>query len=140
MKLRFPLSLLAALTLAVTNASAQAAGTLRACMRDHAESAQARACVIRAQSQWNDEMLAAFMVAQQTVRELDQAAGVEVMGAALTESQRDFERYVQGQCTFVHALFARAGIAQLAALACEADLLQQRTAVLRSFARVETKD
>jgi uncharacterized protein YecT (DUF1311 family) len=128
------------LAIVTTNVHAEPSGVLADCVRGHAEREYTTACIQGAQRQASDEMLAAFLEARQAVEVLDHAEGRDRLGAALTTSQRDFERYVQGQCTFVHTLFARAGIARLAALACEADLLKQRTAVLRSFAGAETRD
>jgi uncharacterized protein YecT (DUF1311 family) len=108
------------------------AGTLAACMQRHGRTEQTATCIRLAQRQASDEMLDAF---EKTRRRIDARFGGDgALTAALTESQRDFERYVQGQCTLVHALVGRAGSADLAALACETDLLRQRTAVLRSVA------
>ena len=53
--------------------------------------------------------------------------------AALRTSQRDFERYVEGQCGFVHDLAGGGALGVSAALACETDLLRQRTATLQSL-------
>lgn len=137
MKIRYALALAAALAAAsVPAGAAERAGTLAECSRRHPDPAQWATCIRLAQRQASDDMLDAFATTQQRVRAIGGVDGE--LAAALTESQRDFERYVQGQCTFVHALFARAGIADLAALACETDLLSQRTAVLRSIAGIAT--
>ncbi|MEW5880283.1 MAG: lysozyme inhibitor LprI family protein [Pseudomonadota bacterium] len=138
MKVRHALVLAAALAAASVPAGAeQPAGTLAECSKRHSDPAQWATCIRLAQRQASDDMLDAFATTQQWVRAIGGVDGE--LAAALTESQRDFERYVQGQCTFVHALFARAGVADLAALACETDLLLQRTAVLRSAADSGTR-
>lgn len=137
MKVRYALVLAAALAAASVRAGAEGpAGTLAECSRRHPDRAQWAICIRLAQRQAGDDMLDAFATVQQRVRAVGGVDGE--LAAALTESQRDFERYVQGQCTFVHAVFARAGIADFAALACETDLLLQRAAVLRSFADIGT--
>ena len=53
--------------------------------------------------------------------------------AQLKVSQRDFERYVDGQCRFAMAMIDSGTGAAQAALACEVDLLRQRAALLRGF-------
>jgi uncharacterized protein YecT (DUF1311 family) len=137
MKLRYALSLAAALAASVGAGAEEPGGTLAECTKRHSDAAQWATCIRLAQRQASDDMLDAFATTQQRVRALGGVDGE--LAAALTESQRDFERYVQGQCTFVHAVFSRAGIGDLAALACETDLLLQRTAVLRSFADIGTR-
>lgn len=129
--------LAAALAVCMPARAEEPAGTLAECVKRHPDRALATTCIALAQRRASEDMLEAFETTQRRIYALDGSGGV--LAAALTESQRDFERYVQGQCTFVHALFARAGIADLAALACEADLLLQRTAVLRSFAPIENR-
>jgi uncharacterized protein YecT (DUF1311 family) len=140
MKAILPRAAAFALALAALQAFAQAApappaDTLTRCLRGTAEPAQAAACVQLAQARANDDMLGAFRAAQQTLTALDRAAGGAAFVQALTASQREFERYVQAQCTLAHAVFARAALANVAALACETDLLLQRVEVLQSYAR-----
>jgi uncharacterized protein YecT (DUF1311 family) len=134
MKLRIAFALAAAFALCISAGAQERTGTLADCMKRHPDPGSAATCIRLAQRQASDEMLEAFEATQRRIRALDGGDGA--LAAALTESQRDFERYVQGQCTFVHAVFARAGIADWAALACETDLLLQRTAALRPFAGI----
>ncbi len=135
MRLRIVVALAAAFAVCIPAVAEERSGTLAECMKRHPDPGPAATCILLAQRQASDDMLDAFEATQRRIRALDGSDGA--LAAALTESQRDFERYVQGQCTFVHAVFARAGIADLAALACETDLLLQRTAVLRPFAGIE---
>jgi uncharacterized protein YecT (DUF1311 family) len=65
---------------------------------------------------------------------LEKVTGRGGVATQLTTSQRDFERYVDGQCHFVHRLYDSGNGADQAALACEIDLLRQRTAALRALA------
>lgn len=129
--------LVAAFAVCMPARAEEPAGTLAECVKRHPDRASATTCIMLAQRRASEDMLEAFETTQRRIYALDGSGGV--LAAALTESQRDFERYVQGHCTFVHVLFARAGIADLAALACETDLLLQRTAVLRSFAPIENR-
>jgi uncharacterized protein YecT (DUF1311 family) len=138
MKLRTVVALAAAFAVCLPASAEEQTGTLADCTKRHREPGPAATCIRLAQRQASDDMLDAFEATQRRIQALDGSDGV--LAAALTESQRDFERYVQGQCTLVHAIFARAGIADLAALACETDLLLQRTAVLRSLAGIGNRN
>lgn len=134
MRLRTLLALAVTLAVWIPAGAEEPAGTFAACMKRHPDPGSAANCIRLAQRQASDDMLDAFEAARRRIDALDGSDGA--LAAALTGSQRDFERYVQGQCTFVHAIFARAGFADLAALACETDLLLQRAAVLRPFAGI----
>jgi uncharacterized protein YecT (DUF1311 family) len=109
------------------------AGVLDECWQRSSDRTQLGPCIQLAQSLASDDMLATFQKVEQQARALEKATGRESAVALLRTSQRDFERYVEGQCGFVHALFDSGTGADQAALACETDLLRQRTEVLRGL-------
>jgi uncharacterized protein YecT (DUF1311 family) len=109
------------------------AGALDECWRQSSDRTQLGPCLAMAQRTAADEMLATFQRVELQAQALQRATGREGAVALLRASQRDFERYVQGQCTFVHAMFDAGTGADQAALACEIDLLRQRIEALRGF-------
>jgi uncharacterized protein YecT (DUF1311 family) len=117
---------------AATAVSAQTS-TLGECSRQSSGTAQMAQCLQLAQRAANDEMLAAFEQVERRLRQREPAEAGDAAAAALRRSQRDFERYVEGQCGFVHALAGGGGLGDAAALACETDLLRQRQFVLRTL-------
>jgi uncharacterized protein YecT (DUF1311 family) len=100
------------------------------CSRQVTMRAEMAACLLRAQRTASDEMMAAYRQVLSEAERLELATGRGGVAAQLTVSQRDFERYVDGQCRFVHRLFDSGNGADQAALACEVDLLRQRADAL----------
>jgi len=90
-------------------------------------------CLQMAQRSASDEMLAAFADVERRLGQREPVEARDAAIAALRESQRDFERYVEGQCGFVHGLAGGGRLGNTAAFACETDLLRQRTATLQSL-------
>lgn len=126
-----PLAFVAAL-FAATAACAQTSA-LDECSRQASGPAQLAQCLQLAQRTANDDMLATFQQIERRLRQREPADAGDAAAAALRRSQRDFERYVEGQCGFVHALAGGGGLGDAAALACEIDLLRQRQYVLRTL-------
>jgi uncharacterized protein YecT (DUF1311 family) len=79
-------------------------------------------------------MLGAFLGAQRELTQLEQATGRAGAVDKLTQSQRDFERYLQSHCQVVLASYDSGTGAGQAQLACEVDLLRQRAALLQALA------
>ncbi len=103
------------------------------CSRQSSSTAHVAQCLQLAQRTANDDMLATFQQIEKRLRQREPAEAGDAAAAALRRSQRDFERYVEGQCGFVHALAGGGGLGDAAALACETDLLRQRQFVLRTL-------
>ena len=122
----------AAALLAATAAPAQTRA-LDECGRQASGPAQMAHCLQLAQRAASDEMLATFQQVEGRLRQREPAEAGDAAAAALRRSQRDFERYVEGQCGFVHALAGGGALGDAAALACETDLLRQREFVLRTL-------
>jgi uncharacterized protein YecT (DUF1311 family) len=123
-----------ALCSAVAAAAAGAqTSALDECSRQASGTAQMAQCLQLAQRTANDDMLATFQQIERRLRQREPAEAGEAAVAAQRRSQRDFERYVEGQCGFVHALAGGGGLGDAAALACETDLLRQRQFALRSL-------
>jgi uncharacterized protein YecT (DUF1311 family) len=119
--------------LVATVTSAQTSA-LDECSRQASGTAQLAQCLQLAQRMANDDMLATFQQIERRLRQREPAEAGDAAAAALRRSQRDFERYVEGQCGFVHALAGGdGGLGDAAALACETDLLRQRQFVLRTL-------
>lgn len=123
-----PLSVL--LPAASAHAQTQA---LDECARQVANRSEMPLCLALAQRSANDDMLDSFRQVLAQAESLARNTGRDGAAAQLRASQREFERYVDAQCRFVHALFDSGTGADQAALACEVDLLRQRTTVLRGF-------
>jgi uncharacterized protein YecT (DUF1311 family) len=124
-----------ALTLSLLMAAAGAvqAGVTDECWQRVSNRVELGACIQLAQRVASDDMLEAFQSVERQARALEEAADRDDVVALLRSSQREFERYVEAQCGFVFALFDSGNGAGQAALACETDLLRQRTEVLRAF-------
>jgi uncharacterized protein YecT (DUF1311 family) len=103
------------------------------CSRQAAGAPQMAQCLQFAQRTASDEMLATFQQVEQRLRRREPAEAGDAAAAALRQSQRDFERYVEGHCGFVHALAGGGGLGDTAALACETDLLRQRRFMLQTL-------
>ena len=122
--------LLVLLPLSAVRAQTQA---LDECARQVANRSEMPLCLALAQRTANDDMLDALRQVLAQAESLARATGRDGGAAQLRASQREFERYVDAQCRFVHALFDSGNGADQAALACEVDLLRQRVTVLRGF-------
>ncbi|MDZ7652027.1 MAG: lysozyme inhibitor LprI family protein [Burkholderiaceae bacterium] len=120
------------LTVAAAAAGAQTSA-LDECRRQASDTAQLAQCLQLAQRTANDDMLATFQQIERRLRQREPAEAGDAAAAALRRSQRDFERYVEGQCGFVHALAGGGGLGDVAALACEIDLLRQRQFMLQTL-------
>ena len=103
------------------------------CGRTASNAAEVARCLQLAQSTASDEMLGVFQDVERRLGQRGPAPVRDAAVAALRTSQRDFERYVEGQCGFVHDLAGGGALGVSAALACETDLLRQRTATLQSL-------
>lgn len=127
--------LLATGLLCAAAASTAAAQTqaLDECARQVGNRSEMPRCLSLAQRSASDDMLDLFRQVLAQAESLERATGRDGAAAQLRQSQREFERYVDAQCRFVHALFDSGTGADQAALACEVDLLRQRAAVLRGF-------
>jgi uncharacterized protein YecT (DUF1311 family) len=120
-------------TLCAAAATSAQTGVLDECSRQSSGAAQVAQCLQLAQRTASDDMLATFQQIERRLRQREPAEAGDAAAAALRRSQRDFERYVEGQCGFVHALAGGGGLSDAAALACETDLLRQRQFVLRTL-------
>ena len=121
-----PLGLLAA-------AAAAQTGALDECSRQSSSRMQVVQCLQSAQRTASDAMLETFADVERRLRRREPAEAADAASAALRVSQRDFERYVAGQCGFVHGLAGGGDLGNTAALACETDLLRQRAATLQTL-------
>jgi uncharacterized protein YecT (DUF1311 family) len=119
--------------LLVATAACAQTSALDECGRQASGTAQMAQCLQLAQRTANDDMLATFQLIERRLRQREPAEAGDAAAAALRRSQRDFERYVEGHCGFVHALAGGGGLGDAAALACETDLLRQRQFVLRTL-------
>jgi uncharacterized protein YecT (DUF1311 family) len=118
---------------APVQAQAQSTAALEECTRRVAQQADVGTCLLRAQRAASDEMLALVQRVRDAADDLERVTGRPGPAAALVASQREFERYVDGQCRLVHAFYASGNGADQAALGCEVDLLRQRAAALRAL-------
>jgi uncharacterized protein YecT (DUF1311 family) len=119
--------------LVASTATGAQTSALDECSRQAPGAAQMAQCLQRAQRIASDDMLATFQQVERRLRQREPADAGDAAAASLRGSQRDFERYVEGQCGFVHALAGGGGLGDVAALACETDLLRQRQQVLRTL-------
>jgi uncharacterized protein YecT (DUF1311 family) len=124
---------LLAIALLLGAAGVAQAGALDECYARSANRTEVGPCLQMAQRVASDEMLALFQRVEREAQSLERATGRPGPVAQLKVSQRDFERYVDGQCRFAMAMFDSGTGATQAALACEVDLLRQRAELLRGF-------
>lgn len=88
-------------------------------------------CLQAAKKAATDEMLERVLAVEKSLADLEQVTGRGGKVAALKQSQRDFERYLQSHCQVVlRAYDSGTGVGQ-AQLACEVDLLRARAAALK---------
>ena len=110
------------------------AGSLQECMQRAANRVEVTPCLNAHRKAATDEMLEQFLAVEHSLAELERATGRGGKTAALKQSQRDFERYLQSHCQVVlRAWDSGTGAAQ-AQLACEVDMLRGRAEMLRRLA------
>lgn len=103
------------------------AGALEECRTAAPDGASLLPCLKRAKEDATRQMLEAFLDVDRAAVAL---ADPDLARAALTRSQRAFERYIFEHCRAAQAAFAAA---EAAALACETDLLRQRAEALTAL-------
>jgi uncharacterized protein YecT (DUF1311 family) len=107
------------------------AGALEECYGRAQTRPEVTPCLNAAKKAATDTMLEDFLAVNDALEQLEAATGRGGKVAALKQSQRDFERYLQSQCQVVLQLLDSGSGAAQAQLACEVDLLRQRGAALR---------
>jgi len=107
-----------------------AAGALEECYRRVQTRLEVTPCLNAAKKAATDAMLEEFLAVNQSLDQLEAATGRGGKVAALKQSQRDFERYLQSHCQVVQRAFDSGTGAGQAQLACEVDLLRQRAVLL----------
>ena len=110
------------------------AGTLEECYQRTQTRLEVTPCLNAAKKAATDAMLEQFLAVEQSLAELEKVTGRGGKVAALKQSQRDFERYLQSHCQVVLRSYDSGTGAAQAQLACEADLLRQRAALLTLLA------
>ena len=115
-------------------AGAGHAGALDDCLKRVASRAEVTPCLNANRKAATDEMLEQFLAVEQSLAELEQATGRGGKAAALKQSQRDFERYLQSHCQVVLRYYDSGSGAAQAQLACEVDMLRGRAGTLKALA------
>ena len=110
------------------------AGALEECYPRTKTRLEVTPCLEAARRAATDAMLEEFLAVEQSLAELEKATGRGGKVAALKQSQRDFERYLQSHCQVVLRSYDSGSGAAQAQLACEVDLLRQRAALLKLLA------
>jgi uncharacterized protein YecT (DUF1311 family) len=123
-----------ALALAAVLPGGAAAGALEECLQRVPSRAEVTPCLNANRKAATDDMLEQFLAVQQSLAALEQATGRGGKTAALKQSQRDFERYLQSQCQVVLRAYDSGTGAAQAQLACEVDMLRGRAGTLRALA------
>jgi len=124
--------ILSALAGAGLLASAQAsAGALDECYQRTQSRAEVTPCLNAQKKAATGAMLEQFLAVEKSLGELEKITGRSGKMAALKQSQRDFERYLQSHCQVVLRAFDSGTGAGQAQLACEVDLLRDRAAALQ---------
>jgi uncharacterized protein YecT (DUF1311 family) len=111
-----------------------AAGALDECLQRARTRPEAASCLDAVRKAATDDMLEQFLAVESSLADLEQATGRGGKVAALKQSQRDFERYLQAHCQVVLRAYDSGGGAAQAQLACEVDRLRERAAALRALA------
>jgi uncharacterized protein YecT (DUF1311 family) len=112
------------------------AGALEDCQRLMQTRLDVTPCLQSAKKAATDAMLEEFLGVRQSLERLEAATGRGGKLAALKQSQRDFERYMQSQCEVVRRAYDSGTGAAQAQLACEVDMLRARAALLHELAPV----
>jgi len=108
-----------------------AAGALDECLRRAPTRIQVTPCLDAQKKAATDAMLEQFLAVEQALAELEAVTGRTGKAAALKQSQRDFERYLQSHCQVVLRAYDSGTGAAQAQLACEVDLLRSRAELLK---------
>ena len=107
------------------------AGALEHCTRMAPTRLEITPCLEAGRKAMTNAMLEQFLAVEQSLAGLEQATGRGGKVAALKQSQRDFERYLQSHCQVVRRAYDSGTGAAQAQLACEVDLLQSRAELLK---------
>jgi len=110
------------------------AGALDECLQRTANRTEVTPCLQANRKAATDAMLEQFLAVERMLAALEQASGRGGKTAALKQSQRDFERYLQAQCQVVLRAYDSGSGAAQAQLACEVDMLRGRAETLRALA------
>ena len=132
-------SRIAAACAAALAAGHASAGALEECYQRTQTRLEVTPCLDAAKKAATDAMLEEFLAVDQSLEELERVTGRSGKVAALKQSQRDFERYLQSHCQVVLRSFDSGTGAGQAQLACEVDLLRQRAALLKLLAPEQPK-
>jgi len=116
-----------------------AAGALQECYQRAPTRLEVTPCLDGAKKAATDSMLDEFLAVSQSLGELERVTGRGGKVAALKQSQRDFERYLQSHCQVVLRSYDSGTGAGQAQLACEVDLLRQRAALLKLLAPTQNE-
>ena len=119
---------------AVLACGSAAAGALDECFKRAPSRAEVTPCLNANRKAATDGMLEQFLAVGQSLAELERATGRDGKTAALKQSQRDFERYLQSHCQVVLRAYDSGTGAAQAQLACEVDLLRDRAETLKALA------
>ncbi|MBK9243660.1 MAG: DUF1311 domain-containing protein [Burkholderiales bacterium] len=118
---------------------AATASALEHCARLATTRPEVAACLDAGRKAMTDAMLEQFLAVEQSLLELERVTGRGGKVAALKQSQRDFERYLQSHCQVVLRSYDSGTGAAQAQLACEVDLLRSRAEQLRLLVSERTK-
>lgn len=116
-----------------------AAGALAECYQRAPTRMEVTPCLNAHKKAATDAMLEHYLAVERSLAELESVTGRGGKAAALKQSQRDFERYLQSSCQAVLQAYDSGTGAGQAQLACEVDLLRQRAEMLRLLAPQEAK-
>ncbi len=119
--------------------AAQALTALEDCTRRAPTRIEVTSCLNAQRKAATDAMLEQFLAVEQSLAALEQATGRGGKTAALKQSQRDFERYLQSHCEVVRRAYDSGAGAGQAQLGCEVDLLRDRAEVLKLLAPERTE-
>jgi len=115
------------------------AGALEHCTRLAPTRLEITPCLEAGRKAMTDAMLEQFLAVEQSLVELEQVTERGGKVAALKQSQRDFERYLQSHCQLVLRAYDSGTGAAQAQLACEVDLLSSRAELLKQLASEQPK-
>lgn len=107
------------------------AGALEHCTRLAPTRLEITPCLEAGRKAMTDAMLEQFLAVEQSLVELEKVTERGGKVAALKQSQRDFERYLQSHCQLVLRAYDSGTGAAQAQLACEVDLLRGRAELLK---------
>jgi hypothetical protein len=119
--------------IALAAAGTAQAGALVECYAEAQQRPQVTACLQQAQKAAADTLRERLLAVRAELTRLAAATGRDAALQRLSESQRDFERYLRSQCALVVASFDAGTGAGQAGLACEVDLLRARAVALAAL-------